>query len=91
MIFTTQVAINYGADKEHFDILDFTYDIDVAQAGLYNANSVPVAEVFTEQAPIYCKGKDVYVSIFADDPVPAALTSYNWQGHFNKRGVSSIR
>jgi hypothetical protein len=70
---------------------NFTFDIDVARADLYGANSVPVAETFTQQCPIYCQGKDVLVSVYADDPVPAALTSYGWQGHYNKRGIAAIR
>ena len=70
---------------------NFTFDIDVARADLYGANSVPVAEVFTQQCPIYCQGKDVLVSVYADDPVPSALTSYGWQGHYNKRGISALR
>ena len=70
---------------------DFTFDIDVARADLYGANSVPIAEVFTQQCPIYCQGKDALVSVYADDPVPAALTSYGWQGHYNKRGIAALR
>lgn len=81
----------YQLEVKRLGYTTFTFDIDVARADLYGANSVPVAEVFTQQCPIYCQGKDVLVSVYADDPVPAALTSYGWQGHYNKRGIQSIR
>jgi hypothetical protein len=81
----------YQLEVKRLGYDNFTFDIDVARADLYGANSVPVAETFTQQCPIYCQGKDVLVSVYADDPVPAALTSYGWQGHYNKRGIAAIR
>jgi hypothetical protein len=81
----------YQLEVKRLGYDNFTFDIDVARADLYGANSVPVAEVFTQQCPIYCQGKDVMVSVYADDPVPAALTSYGWQGHYNKRGITALR
>ena len=81
----------YQLEVKRLGYDNFTFDIDVARADLYGANSVPVAEVFTQQCPIYCQGKDVLVSVYADDPVPAALTSYSWQGHYNKRGITALR
>lgn len=81
----------YTVEVQRLGYDNFTFEVDIARADLYSANSVPVAEVFTKQCPIYCFGKDAKVSVYADDPVPAALTSYSWQGHYNKRGISQLR
>ena len=31
------------------------------------------------------------VIVKGDDPVPSALTSYSWQGHYNKRAIATIK
>lgn len=69
----------------------FVYEATVARSDLYNANDIPVTEVFTKEIPVYCMGQDVRVSIYADDPVPSAITSYSWKGHYNKRGIAALR
>ena len=75
-------------DKTGWDPL--TYDVDVAQSDVYLANDPMVEEVGTESVPIFSLGKICYTKIYADDPVPAAITGYSWQGHYNKRGIRII-
>lgn len=68
----------------------YSEEVDVTAAGFYLANSVPLEEVETRSVAIFSKGSDVTVTITADDPVPAALTSYSWQGHYNRRGIATL-
>jgi hypothetical protein len=68
----------------------YSEEVDVTSAGFYEANTVPLEEVETRTIPVFSKGSDVTVTITADDPVPAALTSYSWQGHYNRRGIASL-
>lgn len=65
-------------------------DIDIARAGLYQANSALVDEVVTKSVPIFCLGSDAKATVFADDPVPSSITSYTWQGHYNRRGINKL-
>lgn len=81
----------YRLDIEKLGYATVSYDVDVVQAGQYEANTPTVDEVSTKPVPIFCLGKDVITHIYADDPVPAALTSYAWRGHYNKRGVTTLR
>lgn len=80
----------YTVEMEKVGYSNYTEDVDVTLANFYEANSVPLKEVETRTVPVFCKGSDVTVTITADDPVPAAITSYSWQGHYNRRGIASI-
>ena len=80
----------YTINVERVGYPAFNHDIEIPRAGLYNANSAVVEEVVTRTVPIFCLGRDSKANIYADDPVPSALTSYSWQGHYNRRGVRAL-
>lgn len=69
----------------------YKFDVEVRQVDLYIGDSIPVEEVFTKECPIYFPGKDVTVTVYARDPMPASITGYSWRGHYNKRGVAALR
>lgn len=82
----------YQVELERLGYPDnYVEDIDITKAGTYKANSAALIEVFSKTVPIYCLGKDATASIYADDPVPAAVTSYSWQGHYNKRSIVNLK
>jgi hypothetical protein len=81
----------YQVEIERLGYTNWTHDIDIAQANLYLANKPAIAEVITKDVPIFCLGKDAKASIYADDPTPASITSYSWQGHYNKRDVIQLK
>ena len=71
--------------------VNYVEDIDITNAGTYQANSAALIEVFSKSVPIFCLGKDANASIYADDPIPAAVTSYSWKGHYNKRSITNLK
>lgn len=81
----------YQVELERLGYNNYIHDVDVTRAGLYIANKPALEEVVTKTVPIYCLGKDAKASIYADDPVPSAITSYAWQGHYNKRDVVQLK
>ena len=80
----------YEVQLERLGYATASIDIDIARAGLYQANSALVGEVITKSVPIFCLGSDAKATVFADDPVPSSITSYSWQGHYNRRGITKL-
>lgn len=70
--------------------LDVNIDLDVTPADVYRANEAALQEVTTKALPIYCRGDLAKVIITAPDPLPASITSYSWEGHYNRRGITNI-
>lgn len=66
-------------------------DLDVTTSDIYNANIPAIQEVTTKAIPVYSRGDFVTITIDAQDPLPASITSYSWEGHYSNRGISIIR
>ncbi len=81
----------YQVEIERLGYSNYLHDVDIARAGLYLANNPALEEVITKDVPIFCLGRDAKASIYADDPVPSAITSYSWQGHYNKRDIVQLK
>lgn len=81
----------YQVELERLGYANYLHDVDVTRAGLYKANAPALDEVVTKTVPIFCLGRDAKASIYADDPVPSAITSYAWQGHYNTRAVAKLK
>ena len=69
---------------------DRQIDLDVTDADIYLANEAAIDEVTTRQIPVYCRGDFVKITISTPDPLPASITSYRWEGHYNTRGIAAI-
>jgi hypothetical protein len=81
----------YQAVVRRFGYDDYSVDLDVTTADVYIPNyAAAIEEFYTSKAPIYCKGSEVQVTIFSDDPLPSSITGYSWRGHYTKRGVNQI-
>ena len=81
----------YQVSVEKLGYTNYDHDLEVARANIYVANSPPIEEVITKSVPIFCLGRDAKANIYADGPFPAAVTSYAWQGHYNKRDVLQLK
>ena len=75
-------------EKQGYD--EVTYEVPVALADVYQANTPVLSEVSTTSVPIMSIGSIAYPTIRAVDPLPSSVTSYSWQGHYNKRGIRLI-
>ena len=68
-----------------------SYDVAVNSSDIYLANTPILEDVVTMTVPIFSLGRITFPTVIADDPLPAAITSYSWQGHYNKRGIRTLR
>ena len=58
------------------------------KADLYQANDAAVSSFDTREIPVFSRGDLATVTINSLDPMPAALTSYSWEGHYSTRGIA---
>ena len=70
---------------------DFTFTVEAALASIYQADAPIIEEVITKQVPIYNLGSETTATINALDPIPSAITGYSFRGHYNKRGIQTLR
>ena len=58
------------------------------RADIYKANDAAMAGFDTREIPVFSRGDLAVVTINSPDPLPAALTSYAWEGHYSTRGIA---
>ncbi len=63
-------------------------DLDVIRSDIYIANEAALADFDTRAIPVFSRGDQAVVTIKSDGPLPAALTSYSWEGHYSTRGIA---
>jgi len=59
-------------------------------ADVYISDSPAITDVLTDAIPVFCLGSLASLTISADGPLPVALSSYSWEGHYNNRGILLI-
>ena len=75
-------------DRKGYDLK--SVDLDVTTADIYLANAAAIDEITSKQIPVYCRGDFAELTIKTPDPLPASITSYRWEGHYNNRGISTL-
>ena len=80
----------YQVEVDRTSYLPRTIDLDVTDADLYLANSAAIDETVSRQVPVYSRGDSSKLTISAPDPLPASITSYRWEGHYNNRGIAIL-
>lgn len=63
-----------------------SFPMEITDADDYAADEVVVLENVTYQLPVYQRGDYVNITLNSVTPFPTAVTSYSWQGTYNKRG-----
>ena len=79
----------YSVTVSKLGYADRTIDLDAIKSDIYLANDPAIENFSTREMPIFSRGDLATVSIEAADPLPASLTSYSWEGHYNTRGIAS--
>ena len=69
---------------------DYVESYDVGTSDVYVTNAPILREVATITVPIFSLGRITFITLSATDPLPAAVTSYSWQGHYNKRDIAVL-
>jgi hypothetical protein len=66
---------------------DITVPLEIVRSDIYLANSSSIVDSATSQIPVFAQGNTSTLTILADGPLPASLTSYHWEGHYSTRGI----
>ena len=77
----------YTVDIEKLGYNTQSVDLDIIRADIYSANAAAVSDFDTRAIPVFSRGDLATVTIKSPDPMPAALTSYAWEGHYATRGI----
>tara|TARA_Y100001973_G_scaffold76809_1_gene112290 strand:- start:636 stop:4229 length:3594 start_codon:yes stop_codon:yes gene_type:complete len=81
----------YSVSIEKTGYTTTSIDLDVTPADIYTANQPAIQDVTTKPVPIFSRGDFVKMTVKAQDPLPAAITSYSWEGHYSNRGINILR
>lgn len=65
-----------------------TIPLEMALADIYEADSTSIQEDGIRAIGVYGRGDLVRLTVKANSPLPAALTSYSWEGHYSTRGIA---
>ena len=78
----------YDCDVAQKGYATRTIPLEMAEADLYEADSATIQEDGIRAIGVYGRGDLVRLTIKAESPLPAALTSYSWEGHYSTRGIA---
>lgn len=81
----------YKVNLARTGYLDRTIDLEAVEADIYLANTPALDEIISRTVPVYCRGDYTRITITTSSPLPASITSYRWEGHYNNRGISTIQ
>ena len=80
----------YDVTLSRLGYQDRTVNLDVVESDIYLANSAAIDEIASREVPVYSRGDYANLTITASAPLPASITSYKWEGHYNNRGIAII-
>ena len=66
---------------------DITVPLEIVRSDIYLADTASIVDTATSQIPVFAQGNTSTLTILADGPLPASLTSYHWEGHYSTRGI----
>ena len=80
----------YSITLKRLGYTDRTFDLEIAEADIYLGDDPSIKEVITKVIPVYARGDHSHITITATDPLPASITGYSWEGHYNTRGIQLV-
>jgi len=80
----------YDVTLSRLGYQDRTVALEVVESDIYLANTAAIDEITSREVPVYCRGDYANLTITATAPLPASITSYRWEGHYNNRGIAII-
>ena len=81
---------SYNVLLEKLGYPDQVLYFDAKVADVYLADSNPIVETSKKELPVFARGDHASVTINSLDPLPAGITGYTWQGHYNNRGITRL-
>ena len=78
----------YDCDVDQKGYATRTVPLEMVRADIYEADTASIEEDGVRAIGVYGRGDLCRLTIRADGPLPAALTSYSWEGHYSTRGIA---
>lgn len=78
----------YDCDVSQKGYVTRSIPLEVVRADIYEADTASLEEDGIRAIGVYGRGDLSRLTIKADGPLPAALTSYSWEGHYSTRGIA---
>ena len=81
---------SYSVVLEKLGYEDRALYFDAKVADVYLADSSPIVETSKKELHVFSRGDHASVTINSLDPLPAGITGYTWEGHYNNRGITRL-
>jgi hypothetical protein len=81
---------SYTVSLEKLGYEDRILYFDAKEADVYLADKNPIVETSKKELHVFSRGDHASVTIVSEDPLPAGITGYTWEGHYSTRGITRI-
>nr|AKH48808.1 DNA polymerase [uncultured marine virus] len=81
---------NYTVGLQRLGYEDNIQLVEAKVSDVYILGSSSLINTATKQVGVYCRGDMSNIYLTSVDPMPAGITGYTWEGHYNNRGISRI-
>jgi len=81
---------NYSVGLQRLGYEDNVQLVEAKVSDVYILGSSSLINTATKQVGVYCRGDMSNIYLSSSDPLPAGITGYTWEGHYNDRGISRI-
>lgn len=81
---------NYTVTTERLGYDPIVEEVEAKQTDVYFLGNTSMVNTATRAIPVYCRGDQLNINIRSLDPLPAGITGYTWEGHYNNRGINRI-
>jgi len=79
---------NYTVGLQRLGYEDNIQLVEAKVSDVYILGSSALINTATKQVGVYCRGDMSNIYLTSIDPMPAGITGYTWEGHYNNRGIS---
>ena len=81
---------NYTVGLRRLGYEDNIQLVEAKVSDVYLLDSSGLINTATKQVGVYCRGDMSNIYMLSANPLPAGITGYTWEGHYNDRGISRI-
>jgi len=81
---------NYTVVLQRLGYNDNVQLVESRVSDVYQLDSSALINTATKNVSVHCRGDQSNIYLTSFDPLPAGITGYTWEGHYNNRGIQRI-
>ena len=81
---------NYTVVLQRLGYKDNVQLVEAKESDVYILNESALVNTATKNVAVYARGDQSNIYLTSFDPLPAGITGYTWEGHYNNRGIQRI-